>query len=78
MFGRKDPYDRLAEFRHSLLAASRAYPNPEFEPLMNQASHADLEWLIVRIDESLAEAPRHVEDRARLAPIQARFRLTGP
>ncbi|SRR6266404_160729 len=56
MFGGKDPYARLAEFRHSLLVASRVYPNPEFEPLMNQASDADLEWLIVRIDQSLPEA----------------------
>jgi hypothetical protein len=51
--------NRLAEFRHSLLAASRVYPNPEFEPLMNQASDADLEWLIVRIDEIPTRSEHH-------------------
>jgi len=44
------------------LRASSVYPNPEYEPLINRATAADLEWLIARIDEHLAKKPSHLND----------------
>jgi hypothetical protein len=75
-FQKTDPaeFEKLSQFRNSLMAASRVYPNPEFEPLIAKATHADLEWLLHRFDETLDEAPRNVKDRAKLAPIQKAVR----